>query len=134
MSGGVASAKFALLVIDMQNHFASMAKPILDQVNATIVSARRAGIPVIFSQHGHPDPENEEKTSVLVKWWGASGSIRKGSHDWELLSDLNVAPNELILDEKRTYDAFYQTRLKSVLDEYKVDTVVISGVLDSILL
>lgn len=129
MSRGGGSAKLALLVIDMQNTFAPMAKPILADVNATIASARHAGIPVIFTQHGHPDPENDEKTSVLVKWWGASGSIRKGSDDWKLLSDLDVASNELILDEKKTYDAFYQTRLKSVLDENNIDTVVISGVL-----
>jgi nicotinamidase-related amidase len=128
-AGGLNSSKLALLVIDMQNEFAPMAKPILAEVNATIASARQAGIPVIFSQHGHPDPENEEKISVLVKWWGASGSIRKGSEAWKLLSDLDVAPNEVILDEKITYDAFYRTRLKSLLDEHNVDTVIISGVL-----
>jgi len=129
MAGGLNSSKLALLVIDMQNEFASAANPILAEVNATIASARHAGIPVIFSQHGHPDPENEEKTSVLVRWWGVSGSIRKGSHNWKLLSNLDVAPNEIILDEKITYDAFYRTRLKSILDEQNVDTVIISGVL-----
>jgi nicotinamidase-related amidase len=129
MPGGLMSSKLALLVIDMQNNFASAAKPILAEVNATIVSARRAGIPVIFSQHGHANPESEEKTSVLVHWWSASGSIRKGSHEWKLLSNLDVSPNEIILDEKSTYDAFYQTRLKSLLDDQKVDTVIISGVM-----
>ncbi len=129
MPGDLNSSKLALLVIDMQNEFVSAAEPILAEVNATIVSARRAGIPVIFSQHGHPNPESEEKTSVLVRWWGASGSIRKGSHAWKLLSDLDVASNEVILDEKITYDAFYRTRLKSLLDEQNVDTVIISGVL-----
>jgi nicotinamidase-related amidase len=129
MPGGLDSSKLALIVIDMQNEFASMAKPILSEVNATIARARRAGIPVIFTQHGHPDPESEEKTSVLVRWWSASGSIRKGSHNWKLLPDLDVAPNEVILDEKTTYDSFYRTRLKSLLDEQNVDTVIISGVL-----
>jgi nicotinamidase-related amidase len=129
MPGGLNSSNLALLVIDMQNEFASAANPILAEVNATIASARHAGIPVIFTQHGHPDPENEEKTSVLVRWWTASGSIRKGSHNWKLLPNLDVAPNEIILDEKKTYDAFYRTRLKSLLDEQHVDTVIISGVL-----
>ncbi len=129
MPGGLNSSKLALIVIDMQNEFAPMAQAILTEVNATIASARRAGIPVIFSQHGHPNPEIDEKTSVLVRWWGASGSIRKGSHNWKLLSNLDVAPNEIILDEKTTYDAFYQTRLKSLLDEQNVDTVIIAGVL-----
>jgi nicotinamidase-related amidase len=128
-TGGLNSSKLALIVIDMQNEFAPMAKPILAEVNATIVSARRAGIPVIFTQHGHPNPEADVKTSVLVRWWGVNGSIRKGSHNWELLSNLDVASNEIILDEKTTYDAFYQTRLKSLLDEQNIDTVIISGVL-----
>ncbi|UJR15753.1 hypothetical protein I4U23_002688 [Adineta vaga] len=129
MPHGLSSSKLALIVIDMQNNFASTAKPILAEVNATIASARRAGIPVIFSQHGHSDPENDEKTSVLVRWWGASGSIRKGSSDWKLLSGLDVAPNEVILDEKNTYDAFHGTRLKSLLDKHKVDTLIVSGVM-----
>lgn len=129
MSRGTISSKLALLVIDMQNHFAPMCKPILSEVNATIASARQAGVPVIFSQHGHPDPENDEKTSVLVRWWSASGSIRKGSPDAQLLPDLNVAADEVVLDEKTTYDAFYGTRLKSVLDAHHVDTVIIAGVL-----
>jgi nicotinamidase-related amidase len=129
MSRGVVSTKLALLVIDMQNHFASMAKPILAEVNATMASARRAGVPVIFSQHGHPDPENDVKTSVLARWWGASGSIRKGSVDAKLLSGLDVAADEVVLDEKTTYDAFYGTRLKSLLDAHNVDTVIISGVI-----
>ncbi|CAM4910497.1 unnamed protein product, partial [Rotaria socialis] len=129
MPGGLDSSNLALIVIDMQNAFASMAQPILSELNDTIRSARRAGIPVIFTQHGHSDPENEEKTSVLVHWWGASESIRKGSHDWKLLSDLDVASNEVVLDEKTTYDSFYGTRLKSLLDKQNVDTVIISGVL-----
>ena len=129
MPGGINSSKLALLVIDMQNHFQSMAKPILAEVNATIASARRASVPVIFTQHGHVNPEAEEKTSVLVHWWGASGSIRKGSHDWKLLSNLDVASNDVIIDEKTTYDSFYQTRLKSLLNEKNIDTVIISGVM-----
>ncbi|CAF2117540.1 unnamed protein product [Rotaria magnacalcarata] len=129
MPGGLDSSNLALIVIDVQNSFASMAQPILSELNDTIRSARRAGIPVIFTQHGHSDPENEEKTSVLVRWWGASESIRKGSHDWKLLSDLDVASSEVVLDEKTTYDSFYGTRLKSLLDKQNVDTVIISGVL-----
>jgi nicotinamidase-related amidase len=100
MNGGLNSSKLALIVIDMQNEFAPMAQPILTELNATIASARRAGISVIFTQHGHPNPETDEKTSVLVRWWGASGSIRKGSQNWKLLSNLDVASNEIILDEK----------------------------------
>ena len=30
----------------------------------------------VQAQHGHPNPEAEEASSVLVRWWGAAGSIR----------------------------------------------------------
>jgi nicotinamidase-related amidase len=119
----------ALLVIDMQNEFTPTATPILSEVNATIASARRAGLPVIFSQHGHIDPISEVNSSVLVRWWGASGSIKKGSHAWEFVPELDVTPADTIIDDKTTYDAFYGTRLKSVLEERHVDTVIIAGVL-----
>ncbi|CAF1181328.1 unnamed protein product [Rotaria sordida] len=123
------SSKLALIVIDMQNQFEFAAKSILAEVNATIVSARRAGIPVIFTQHTDSDLGNEEKPSALIRWWGISEAIRKDSHNWKLLVDLNVASNEVIIDEKTTYDAFYRTRLKSLLDEQNIDTIIISGVM-----
>lgn len=31
-------------------------------------------------QHGHSDPEAEQRSSVLVRWWGADGSIRCAGH------------------------------------------------------
>ncbi|CAF0852483.1 unnamed protein product [Didymodactylos carnosus] len=122
----------ALLIIDMQKTFESMAKPLIPEINATIASARKANIPVIFSQHGHENPDEEESTSVLVKWWGASGSIKRGSADWQLLPGLDVGKNDPVLSEKSTYDAFHNTRLKSLLDSWNVDTLIISGVLTNL--
>ena len=113
----------------MQHEFDPTATSILPEVNETIASARRAGLPVIFSQHGHVDPATDVNTSVLVRWWGVSGSIKKGSHNWELLPQLDVTPTDTIIDEKTTYDAFYGTPLKSLLDAQHIDTVIIAGVL-----
>lgn len=123
------TSKLALIVIDMQNEFLSDVKPILSELNAAIASARKASIPIFFTQHGHENPDVDVKTSVLVRWWTPSGSIRKGSNNWKLVDGLNVTTDDTIIDEKKTYDAFYQTRLKSLLDERGVDTVIISGVL-----
>jgi hypothetical protein len=65
-----------LLVIDMQQHFREMAKSCLPPLNALIGTCHSLSIPVIYTQHGHLDPEAEEASSVLVRWWGAGGSIR----------------------------------------------------------
>ena len=127
--GSSISSKSALLVIDMQKEFSPTADSILSEVNETISSARRAGLPVIFTQHGHLDPVSDQHSSVLVRWWGVSGSIKKGSRNWELLPNLDVTSTDTIIDEKSTYDAFYRTRLKSLLDEQQIDTVIIAGVL-----
>lgn len=125
----IKSSNLALIVIDMQNEFLADVKPILSELNATISCAREAKVPVFFTQHGHENPDTDVNTSVLVRWWGPSGSIRKGAHNWKLVDGLNIQPSDTIIDEKKTYDAFYQTRLKSLLDELNVDTVIISGVL-----
>ena len=41
-----------------------------------ISACRQAGIPVFFSQHGHPNPETDVKSSVLVSWVGVEESIK----------------------------------------------------------
>ena len=53
-----------------------MAEGCLPPLNALIDTCHSLGIPVIYTQHGHLDPEAEEASSVLVRWWGAGGSIR----------------------------------------------------------
>ncbi|CBI29053.3 unnamed protein product, partial [Vitis vinifera] len=45
-----------LLVIDMQNYFSSIAKPIIPAITTTIALCRRASIPVIFTRHSHKSP------------------------------------------------------------------------------
>lgn len=73
------SPRFALLVIDMQNHFQDgMAEHIVTRLNSLIKCFENNNIPIIYTQHGHLDPEQEAKDKVLVKWWGADGSIRQG--------------------------------------------------------
>lgn len=70
-------AHTALLIVDMQNHFRTgMADQIVDRLNSLAAACHRASIPVLYTQHGHPDPAKDESESVLVAWWGAGGSIR----------------------------------------------------------
>ncbi len=70
----------ALLLIDMQNHFEPCAAPLVPRLNALAAAARAAGLPVVWTQHGHPDPPRDAATSNLVRWWGPENSIKHGSH------------------------------------------------------
>jgi nicotinamidase-related amidase len=69
----------ALLLIDMQRHFEPCARSLVPRLNALAAAARAAGMPVVWTQHGHPDPAKDVETSNLVRWWGADNSIKYGS-------------------------------------------------------
>ncbi|RIA05382.1 hypothetical protein BRARA_K00355 [Brassica rapa] len=56
-----------LLVIDLQNHFSSMANPILHNALATIDLCRCASIPVLFTRHVHKSLTTD--TAMLGEWW-----------------------------------------------------------------
>jgi hypothetical protein len=45
-----------------------MPKSIFAKVNATITNVCHVGTADIFSQHGHLNPENGEKTCISVQW------------------------------------------------------------------
>lgn len=67
----------ALLVIDMQEHFRTgAAERIVKRINCLIDACAARDVPIFFTQHGHPKPVEEEKTNVLVHWWGAENSIK----------------------------------------------------------
>lgn len=69
----------ALIIIDMQKHFTPCALELVPRLNALGEAVRLAGMPVIWTQHGHPDPAKDAETSNLVRWWGPDNSIKYGS-------------------------------------------------------
>ncbi|GAB4823256.1 hypothetical protein N2152v2_010302 [Parachlorella kessleri] len=123
------STGYALVVIDMQEHFRGIAEPIISELNHTIEACHLLGIPVIFTQHGHPDPRAEEQTNVLVKWWGAQDSIKFGSKSWRLLPEVHRSKADTFITSKQTYDAFHKTELEEVLEACGVGQLIISGVM-----
>ena len=48
------------------------------------------------------------------------------------MPELNVLPEAPILDEKRRYNAFWNTRLQDILAKDNVKTIIISGVLSNL--
>ncbi|KAL1292343.1 hypothetical protein AAHE18_20G265100 [Arachis hypogaea] len=118
----------ALLVIDMQNYFASMANPILSNVNATIDLCRHASMPVIFTRHSH---RNRDDHSMLAEWWSGD-LILDGTPDAQLMAALHRKPGEDMVVEKNTYSAFRKSGLEEKLVEMGIKEVIVTGVMTNL--
>jgi isochorismate hydrolase len=114
----------ALLVIDMQNYFASIAADIETNVLEIIDVCRSAGMPILFTRHGHKNLKKDG--GMLDKWWG--DNIRYGTPHWRLLPSIVPAETDIIIDKNR-YSAFFNTSLDETLRNKGIEQVLISGVL-----
>ena len=125
------SERSALLVIDMIRYFADprgraylpAATPIVGQIRTLTEAWHRMKRPVIFTRHCHRD---EGDLGMLGKFF--SDYIRAGEPDAEIIEPLAPETGDVVL-QKNTYDAFYNTRLETILKERRVEQVVITGVL-----
>ena len=116
--------KTALLVIDMQYNFNSVAQPIADNVTSLIECFRANKGKILFTRHGHRDPKADG--GMLGRWWG--DLIRHGSEAWELIDEVHVQASDTIIDKNR-YSAFFGTELDDLLKTAGVEDLIITGVL-----
>lgn len=114
----------ALLVIDMQQYFLSMATPILGNVLSIIETCRSRGVRIIFTRHGHKNVL--EDGGMLADWWGEL--IEYESKDWELIKSLEPPDTDGIIDKNR-YSVFTGTGLDGSLRSRKIDEIIITGVM-----
>ncbi|KAI4161567.1 MAG: hypothetical protein L6R39_000057 [Caloplaca ligustica] len=122
--------KAVLLIIDMQVFFTSMTHDCLPNVLKLASHFKAHSYPRIFTQHGHTKEElTPPFKNQLVKRWGPSGSIARGSEDWHLMPDIAKASEGCPIIHKNTYDAFINTNLADTLKELGVERVVICGVM-----
>jgi ureidoacrylate peracid hydrolase len=136
----------AVLVVDMQRAFFdnndSLGRAGLDvtPLRAAIPGtvrlvnfARTCGVPVIFTRYvysvGMVDfgPIRGRKAAERV----AANSLGYGSDEVEIIPELNVRPNEVVIDKSRP-SSFYGTRLEPVLNGLGVRNLVICGVTTNI--
>ncbi|XP_010522112.1 PREDICTED: nicotinamidase 2-like [Tarenaya hassleriana] len=120
----------ALLVIDLQNYFSSMANPILRNALATIDLCRRASVPVFFTRHLHKSPSD---FGMLEEWWNGD-LIIDGTPDADLIPEirLRVSGPENEIVEKNTYSAFAGTRLQERLTEMGIEEVIVIGAMTNL--
>ncbi len=124
----------ALLNIDMQNCFvenspvaAQNGRVILERVNRLLVECRRVGCTVIHT--AHVLREDGSNGGILAETIDAVrlGVINRGSLSARLHADLNIQPDDILLEKPR-FGAFHGTDLELILRSRALDTVVISGI------
>jgi len=116
-----------LLVIDMQNFFHQIIQPVLGNILRVIQYCRNGDVPIIFTQHGHTDPDRDG--GILGQWWGQM--IISGTEDWKFIPEINVESKDMILPKKR-YSAFFETDLDKTLRSRGVQDLIISGVMTNL--
>jgi nicotinamidase-related amidase len=121
----------AILVIDMQKFFHPMAGGrIIPNISKLVSHFRSQSLPCIFTQHGHTKAElTPPFKNQLVRKWGPEGSIAMNSEDWELIPEISDLVDGSPVVAKNTYDAFINTDLARILEDQKIERVVVVGVM-----
>ena len=120
----------AILLVDVQNDFFTgplklkAVTKVIEPLQRLVVAARLNQVPIIYSVDAHY-PQDAE-----VTWkWGTHAI--KGTKGAEVIRELEPDIAKDYVVEKRTYSAFYETGLDSLLRSlYKSDgakTVVLGG-------
>lgn len=121
--------KAALLVIDVQGHFASLAGPIMPAIASTVALCRGAGVPVVYTRHVD-QPDAPPRARPLREWW-LDDRIDAGTPAAELLTGAGRADGDLVV-QKCTYSAFAGTGLEEALRGLGVEEVIVAGVMTNL--
>lgn len=105
----------ALCIIDVQNAMVQENNPVyrsnevLHNIKELIERARKQSVPIIYIQH------NEE-----------GSEFQKGLDSWEIVDLIKPQKNDFIVH--KTYsDSFKETNLKEVLDQLRINELIIVG-------
>ena len=146
-------AETALIVVDMQNAYASPggyldlagfdiagAAGVIDRIALAVEAARAAGLTVVFFQNGW-DPDYVEAGGPGSPYWWKSNALKtmrerpnlegtllaKGTWDYALVEKLRPQPGDIVIGKSR-YSAFYNTNLDSTLRARGVKTLAFCGI------
>jgi ureidoacrylate peracid hydrolase len=132
------------LVIDMQNGFlhpegslprAGVALPdpedLVAESQRMLEEVRRAGVPVVYTQHVHRPDFVEVPPRRLAQLPTDPPPLVRGSWDAEIVDGLKPGPHDYVVQKSR-YDAFLYTDLEVVLRGLGARRVLVSGVVTSV--
>ena len=146
-------AKTAVIVIDMQNAYASPggyldlagfdisgAARVIENTRGVLEVARRAGVQVIYFQNGW-DPDYVEAGGPGSPNWHKSNALKtmrarpelagtllaRGTWDYELVDALKPQPGDICLHKTR-YSGFFNSQFDSVLRSRGIRNLVFVGI------
>ncbi len=146
-------AETALIVVDMQNAYASPggyldlagfdiagAAGVIDRIALTVEAARAAGLTVVFFQNGWDPDYVEAGGPGSPNWWKSNALktmrerpnlegtlLAKGTWDYALVEKLRPQSGDIVIGKSR-YSAFYNTNLDSTLRARGVKTLAFCGI------
>ena len=149
----VPAARSAIIVIDMQNAYASRggyldlagfdisgAAKVIENTKQVLEVARSAGIQVIYFQNGWdcdyveaggPGSPNFHKSNALKtmrKNPALMGKLlARGGWDYELVDELKPQPGDICLHKTR-YSGFFNSQLDSVLRSRGIRHIIFTGI------
>lgn len=150
---GVDPATTAVIVIDMQNAYASLggyvdlagfdiagAAKTISRIGKVLDVARGAGIPVVYLQNGW-DPDYVEAGGPGSPNWHKSNALKamrqrpelsgkllaRGTWDYDIVDALKPQPGDIRVAKPR-YSAFFNSQLDSVLRSRGIRTLVFVGI------
>lgn len=138
-------AKTAHVIIDMQNGFVEqgapvevpMAREISDGINRISDAVRRTGGRNFFVCYTTPDDVDKSWSVMMHRLGGLADAhregFRRGAHYWEIWPDLEVKPEDAIV-EKGRFSAFTPgtCALKDQLVSAGIENVIVSGTVTNI--
>lgn len=135
----------ALLVMHWQNDVIDESRPFgamfgpqirkrgtLQRMKAAIEAARRAGVSVVYLNVAL-DPLESEKGiyDPLMIAASRTKSMLKGSRGAAVVDELTPEPSDLVVEHGKS-SGFFESPLKSLLDQRGIDTVVMAGLATNI--
>jgi biuret amidohydrolase len=123
----------AILVIDMQNDFvkpegvmpAEGVQDIIKNIANLLLLSRDKGIPVIYTQHVH----RKDLSDFGIAHYFEPPSCLEESEGMKIIEELCPQEIDIIVTNKRRYDAFFDTDLNLILRNFKVVNLIVAGVM-----
>jgi nicotinamidase-related amidase len=122
--------RYAILVVDMLNDFVygkmkcERAKKIIPKIKSLLEATKETNIPIFYCNDAHLPKDDYE-----FKLWGPHAL--KGTKGARIISDLKPSKSSHVVP-KRTYSAFYNTKLESLLErefgKHGPDGIIITGI------
>lgn len=115
----------AILVVDMLNDFVTGALKcdrglkVVEPLSKLVKAARKTQVPVIFCNDAHLKGIDHE-----LKLWGDHAIV--GTKGAEVIVELELSKEDYVVP-KRRYSSFFHTDLDLLLQELKIDSVILTG-------